>query len=140
MCECVLIWLMSVIILHVTSGHMAVYGPVRHQKNIIWTSEASVHIIFCWWWTGPYIYTFICCHMTLSAMNYLQYIYKKIKIKLVCTGKVLLFIECQFWWILCFSKTTKYNVRRNTKFQYYYLYIHQVRKLWIIMLLPKTEP
>jgi hypothetical protein len=23
---------------------MAVYGPVRHQKNIIWTSEASVHI------------------------------------------------------------------------------------------------
>ena len=25
---------------------MAVYGPVRHQKNIIWTSEASVHIIF----------------------------------------------------------------------------------------------
>jgi hypothetical protein len=30
------------------SGHMAVYGPVRHQKNIIWTSEASVHIIFFW--------------------------------------------------------------------------------------------
>jgi hypothetical protein len=24
---------------------MAVYGPVSHQKNIIWTSEASVHII-----------------------------------------------------------------------------------------------
>jgi hypothetical protein len=24
---------------------MAVYGPVRHQKNIIWTSEASVHIL-----------------------------------------------------------------------------------------------
>ena len=21
-------------------GHMAVYGPVRHPKNIIWTSEA----------------------------------------------------------------------------------------------------
>ena len=33
---------------------MAVYGPVRHQKNIIWTSEASVYIIFFWWWTGPY--------------------------------------------------------------------------------------
>ena len=28
-------------IVHVTSGHMAVCGPVRHQKNIIWT---SVHI------------------------------------------------------------------------------------------------
>ena len=25
---------------------MAVYGLVRHQINIIWTSEASVHIIF----------------------------------------------------------------------------------------------
>jgi hypothetical protein len=32
---------------------MAVYGPVRHQTNIIWTSEASVHIFF-WWRTGPY--------------------------------------------------------------------------------------
>ena len=29
-------------IVYVTSGHMAVYGPVRHHKNIIWTSEASV--------------------------------------------------------------------------------------------------
>jgi len=27
---------------------MAVYGPVRHQKNIVWTSEASVHILFFW--------------------------------------------------------------------------------------------
>jgi hypothetical protein len=25
-------------------GHMAVYGPVRHQKNIIWTEAV---------WTGP---------------------------------------------------------------------------------------
>ena len=33
---------------------MAVYGPVRHQTNIIWTSEASVHIIFGWLRTGPY--------------------------------------------------------------------------------------
>jgi hypothetical protein len=33
---------------------MAVYGPVRHHKNIIWTSEASVHIIIFWWRTGPY--------------------------------------------------------------------------------------
>jgi hypothetical protein len=30
---------------------MAVYGSVRHQNNIIWTSEASVHIIFFWWRT-----------------------------------------------------------------------------------------
>jgi hypothetical protein len=28
-----------------TEGHMAVYGPIRHQKNIIWT-EACI-------WTGP---------------------------------------------------------------------------------------
>ena len=28
---------------------MAVYGPVRHQKNIIWT-EASDHDSI---WTGP---------------------------------------------------------------------------------------
>jgi hypothetical protein len=37
---------------------MAVYGPVRHQSNIIWTeahrSAADVHIIFFWWRTGPY--------------------------------------------------------------------------------------
>ena len=25
---------------------MAVYGPVRHQKNIIWTEASEVHIIF----------------------------------------------------------------------------------------------
>jgi hypothetical protein len=29
-------------------------SPVHHQKNIIWTSEASVHIIFFWWRTDPY--------------------------------------------------------------------------------------
>jgi hypothetical protein len=28
--------------------HMAVYGPVRHQKNIIWTEASEVHIIFFW--------------------------------------------------------------------------------------------
>jgi hypothetical protein len=39
---------------------MAVYGPVRHQKNIIWT-EASVHIIFFY------------CHMTRSEMNYIVF-------------------------------------------------------------------
>ena len=34
---------------------MAVYGPVRHQKNIIWTSEASVGSYnFFLWRTGPY--------------------------------------------------------------------------------------
>ena len=51
-----LFWIKSIIyqIVHVTSGHLAIYGPVRHQKNIIWTSEASVHIIFFWWRTGPY--------------------------------------------------------------------------------------
>jgi hypothetical protein len=58
------------------------------QKNIIWTSEASVHIIFFWWRTGPYtvmIRSFgpyniflvtdrsIYCHMILSAMNYLLF-------------------------------------------------------------------
>ena len=33
---------------------MTLYGPVRHQKNIIWTLEASVHILFFWRRTGPY--------------------------------------------------------------------------------------
>jgi hypothetical protein len=27
---------------------MAVYGPVRHQENIIWTEASEVHIIFFW--------------------------------------------------------------------------------------------
>ena len=39
-------------------GSYAVHGPVRHQKNSIWTSEASVHIIFFWWRTGPYTASF----------------------------------------------------------------------------------
>ena len=47
---------------------MAVYGPVCHQKNIIWTSEASVHILI-FLVTDRSIY----CNMTLSAMNYLLY-------------------------------------------------------------------
>ena len=54
---------------HVTTGHMAVYGPVRHQKkyymdlrsfgpyNIFWVTDQSIY-----------------CHMTLSAMNYLLFI------------------------------------------------------------------
>ena len=83
-------------IVHVTSGHMAVYGPVRHQTHIIWTSEASVHIIFFGSygsiWTGPSPTKYymdlrsfgpynillvtnrsIYCHVTLSAMNYLLF-------------------------------------------------------------------
>jgi hypothetical protein len=54
---------------------MAVYGSVRHQKNIIWTSEASY---------GPQklrsyniflvTYRSIYCHMTLSAKNYLLFV------------------------------------------------------------------
>jgi hypothetical protein len=27
---------------------MAVYEPVRYQKNIIWTEASEVHIIFLW--------------------------------------------------------------------------------------------
>jgi hypothetical protein len=37
-------------IVHGTEGHMAVYGPVRHQKNIIWTEVT---------WTICYIILFI---------------------------------------------------------------------------------
>jgi hypothetical protein len=33
---------------------MAVYGPVRHPKNSIWTEASEVHIIFFWWRTVPY--------------------------------------------------------------------------------------
>jgi hypothetical protein len=35
-------------IVHGTEGHMAVYGPVRHQINIIWTEASEVHIILFW--------------------------------------------------------------------------------------------
>jgi hypothetical protein len=34
-------------------SYMAVYGPVRHQKNIIWTEASEVYIIFFWWRIGP---------------------------------------------------------------------------------------
>ena len=54
---------------------MAVYGPVRHKKNI-WTE--AVPWTICYFF-GPY-YIFlvtdrsIYCHMTLSAMKYLLFI------------------------------------------------------------------
>ena len=32
---------------------MAVYGPVSHQQNIIWTEASEVHILLFWWRTGP---------------------------------------------------------------------------------------
>ena len=35
-------------IVHGTEGHIAVYEPVRHQKNIIWTEASEIHIIFFW--------------------------------------------------------------------------------------------
>ena len=75
---------------------MAVYGPVRHQKNIIWTEASEVHIIFLWGHMavygpvrhkkkyymdrslGPYNISLVTdrsiyCHMTRSDMNYLLY-------------------------------------------------------------------
>ena len=39
------------------SCHFGSYGNIwtdTSPKNIIWTSEASVNIIFFWWRTGPY--------------------------------------------------------------------------------------
>jgi hypothetical protein len=48
---------------HDTSGHMAVYGPVRHQNNIIWTSEASVRIL-------PYD---LQCHELFSIYSYVGF-------------------------------------------------------------------
>jgi hypothetical protein len=43
---------------------MAVYGPVRHQKNIIWTEASEVHILF---------FGDLPVHMTRIDMNYLLY-------------------------------------------------------------------
>jgi hypothetical protein len=40
-----------------SSCHFGSYGSIwtgPSPKNIKWTSEASVHIIFFWWRTGPY--------------------------------------------------------------------------------------
>ena len=53
-------------IVHGTEGHMAVYGPVRHQKNSIWTEACPYNIFLV---TDRSIY----CHMTRSDMNYLLY-------------------------------------------------------------------
>jgi hypothetical protein len=44
-------------------GHMAVYGPVRHQKNITWTSEDSVRIL-------PYD---LQCHELFSIYSYVGF-------------------------------------------------------------------
>ena len=65
-------------IVNVTSGHMAVYGPVRHPKNIILTSSPKKYYMNLRSF-GPnnillVTYRSIYCQMTLSAMNYLLYI------------------------------------------------------------------
>jgi hypothetical protein len=70
---------------HVTSDHMTVYGPVRHQKtyymDLIWqymdrsvTKKYYMDLRSF----GPYNIFLVTdrsiyCHMTLSAMNYLLY-------------------------------------------------------------------
>ena len=67
-------------IVHGTEGHMAVYGPVRHQKNIIWIeacpSSKKYYMDRSFW--GPYNIFLVTdqsiyCHMTRSDMNYLLY-------------------------------------------------------------------
>ena len=52
-------------IVHVTSGHMAVYGPVRNQKILYTSGPCNIFLV-----TDRSIYS----HMTFSAMNYLLYI------------------------------------------------------------------
>jgi hypothetical protein len=57
---------------------MAVYGPVRHQKNIIWTSEVTKKYYMDLRSFGTYNIFLVTdwsiyCHMTLSAMNYLLF-------------------------------------------------------------------
>jgi hypothetical protein len=49
-----------------------------HQKNIIWTSEASVHIKFFWWRTGPYTaiwpsVPWTICYIYKSNLRYYNY-------------------------------------------------------------------
>jgi hypothetical protein len=48
------------------------YGPVHHQ---IWTSEASVHIIFCWWRTGPYTAIWPSAPWTICYITYKIWMY-----------------------------------------------------------------
>ena len=70
--------------MHVTSGDMAVYGPVRHQ-NKYYVDLRSFGPYNMFLVTDRSIY----CHMTLSAMNYL--LYTKMK-----TTIMLRFIENAF--------------------------------------------
>ena len=56
-------------IVHVTLGHMAVYGPVRHQKKY-YMDLRSIGPYNIFLVTDRSIY----CHMILSPMNYLLYI------------------------------------------------------------------
>jgi hypothetical protein len=55
-----------------SSCHFGSYGSIwtgpSPEKNIIWTSEASVHIKLFWWRTGPYTAIW-----PSIAMNYLLY-------------------------------------------------------------------
>ena len=74
-----------------SSCHFGSYGSIwtgPSPKNIIWTSETSVHIIY-FLVTDQSIY----CHMTLSAMNYLLYIY--------------------LWHVFQFDKQYAYGIRHN---------------------------
>ena len=48
---------------------MAVYGPVRHQKNIMWTEATEAGPYNSFLVTDRSIY----CYMTRNDMNYLLY-------------------------------------------------------------------
>ena len=88
-------------------GHMAVYEPVRHQKNIIWTSEASVHIIF--FGDGPLIWPSV--PWTICYM--LKYHYRVARVQvfvnsiispgdILLHSKILLYTSARFIGMLSF--------------------------------------
>ena len=85
---------------------MAVYGPVRHQTNIIWTearSSKKYYMDRSFW--GPYNIFLVTdrsiyCHMTLSAMNYLLCILLLPLFNIYCYRwiKFLIYLNLHDYW------------------------------------------
>ena len=89
--------------------HMAVYGPVRHQTNIIWTSEASVHIIFFWWRTGPYTAIWLSVPWTICYLWVLNKTLLKIAHMVLIYINIFVRILIFFYWILTTDDIAKLN-------------------------------
>ena len=110
-------------------------GPVPHQKNIILTSEASVHILFFWWLTGPYTaiwpsvpWTICYIHMCVCVCTNICILFRQ-NMKLTISNHSVL-CNCQY---VFFTETRSINLSQVTLLKsraLTMLTVEQLRLVW----------